>query len=153
MPEVDQVSPSRGVDSGGSLAGRGQVLVVEEPHGYQLVAIARSSSAIKRIRSILGQPHQPAMLLVATPDAADAFCDMHPQERAWMQAPDAPLIRMRRREGRFSLSGELSPSCAFLDVGLPASGVMHLLMHLLDLLWLPFRQVQVFVPMPAARGK
>ena len=78
---------------------RGQVLVVEEPHGYQLVAIARSSSAIKRIRSILGQPHQPAMLLVATPDAADTFCDMHPQERAWMQAPDAPLIRMRRREG------------------------------------------------------
>ncbi|MGA0327009.1 MAG: Sua5/YciO/YrdC/YwlC family protein [Limisphaerales bacterium] len=112
---------------------RGQVLVVEEPHGYQLVAIARSSSAIKRIRSILGQPHQPAMLLVATPDAADTFCDMHPRERAWMQAPDAPLIRMRHREGRFSLSGELSPSCAFLDVGLPASGVMHLLMHLLDL--------------------
>ena len=70
---------------------------------------------------------------MATPDAADTFCDMHPQERAWMQAPDAPLIRMRRREGRFSLSGELSPSCAFLDVGLPASGVMHLPVHLLDL--------------------
>ena len=75
---------------------RGQVLVVEEPHGYQLVAIARSSSAIKRIRSILGQPHQPAMLLVATPDAADTFCDMHPQERAWMQAP-APTVPLPSR--------------------------------------------------------
>ena len=93
------------------------------------------------------------MLLVATPDAADTFCDMHPQERAWMQAPDAPLIRMRRREGRFSLSGELSPSCAFLDVGLPASGVMHLLMHLLDLPLAAFPAGPGFVPMPAARGK
>ncbi|NBQ23976.1 MAG: hypothetical protein EBU26_06870 [Verrucomicrobia bacterium] len=128
------------------------VIVVQEPHGHSLLGLARSNEALGRMRNLLQEPFQPATLIMATADAVDTYAQLHSMEQEAMQTPAAPLIRVRRRAVASSLAKQLCPASAFLHVGLPASGLMHLLLKLLDLPlaaffigppWLPYAATQL----------
>jgi hydrogenase maturation protein HypF len=111
----------------------GRILAVKESTGYTLVALASSSESLRRLRALLGRPHHPLPLMMGSPDGIDAFAIMNHNERQWLESPKAPCLRLQRREGLSSLSGQVAPHGPTLDACLPASGVFHLLIHLLNL--------------------
>ena len=112
---------------------QGRLLAIKDVSGFRLVCMGTSDEAIRRMRALLGQPHTPLALMLSTPDAADAFSLMEPEERNWLLSPAAPCVRLPKRPGVRSLSELLSPDSSVLDVCLPETGMFQLLLNLLNM--------------------
>lgn len=111
----------------------GGILAVKEVSGFSLIALATSDEPIRRIRALLDQVHQPIPIIVQSVDAVDAFTITTTNERQWLKQLDAPILRAKKRAGSLSLANQIAPFGSHLDIGLPNSGMLHLLLNLLNL--------------------
>ena len=112
---------------------QGGILAIKETSGFSLVALATVHEPVRRIRALLDQAHQPIPLIVNSVDAVDAFTLTGARERKWLKQLKAPLLRAKKRDGALSLADQIAPCGSHLDIGLPGSGMLHLLINLLNL--------------------
>lgn len=111
----------------------GGVLAVKEISGFSLVCLATVNEPVRRIRALLDSAHQPIPCILQSVDAIDAFVLAGVKERDWLMQSSAPLLRIKKRNNVSSLSGQIAPFGSHFDIGLPSSGILHLLMNLLHL--------------------
>ena len=111
-----------------ALLRRGGIVALQGVGGFQLLVDATNAAAVQRLRRRKGRPDKPLALLVNDLEPLEPWLRITPAERAALQAPEAPIVLLQRRELRSPwLPQELAPGSHALGVMLPASPLHALL--------------------------
>ncbi|MFM7170971.1 MAG: carbamoyltransferase HypF [Cyanobium sp.] len=111
----------------------GQILALQGVGGFQLLVDATSPTAVRRLRERKHRPSKPFALLIAHLRQLEASVEVSAGEEGALRHPAAPIVLLRRRFGGGGDPWDpVAPGCPALGVMLPASGLHHLLMELVD---------------------
>lgn len=105
----------------------GAVVALKGLGGYQLLVDATSSEAVGRLRERKRREEKP--LAVMFPDRAslELDCELSGAEAAWLEAPEAPILLLRRRAGGAVAPG-VAPGNPRLGAFLPTTPLHRLLL-------------------------
>ena len=108
----------------------GQVVAVKGLGGFHFVVDARSDDAVRRLRARKHREEKPLALMYATLGDVEADCDIGPAEARLLEAPESPIVLLRRRrDGRDEPSPLVAPGNPYLGAMLPYTPLHHLLLH------------------------
>ena len=114
----------------------GGMVALKGVGGFQLVASARSRSAIAALRRHKARPDQPVALMAASVDTVRRACRLDPETQRLLTDPSAPIVLLDRLADADGLPLELlAPDTSTLGVMLPASP-LHVLLAAGPLDWL-----------------
>jgi len=114
------------IAAAGEVLRRGGVVAVKGLGGYQIVADACSSSAVRRTRQMKARPDRPLAVMVADLDAAALVCDLSGAARAELASPSGPVVLAARRDPS-PLAPEIAPGVSTIGVMLPTTPLHHML--------------------------
>jgi hydrogenase maturation protein HypF len=107
----------------------GQVVAVKGLGGFHLLVDARNEGAVHRLRARKQREEKPLALLFPTLAAIEAACDVSAAEARLLQAPEAPIVLLRRRAGDSGLAPSVAPHNPYLGAMLPYTPLHLLLLH------------------------
>ena len=111
----------------------GQILALQGVGGFQLLVDGTSRAAVQRLRERKRRPAKPFALLVAHPRNLEPAVWVSAEEEEALRHAAAPIVLLRRRWGPNGDPWEpVAPGSPALGVMLPASGLHHLLVELVD---------------------
>lgn len=120
-------------DAATTLLGRGEVVLVKGPGGYQLACDATQAAAVQRLRTLLPGGMRPLALLVKDLDMLRRWCVTTPVAEQALTDPAAPQVLLARRSNPFAgavpLADTVAPGLHALGVMLPPTPLHHLLMR------------------------
>lgn len=120
-------------DATTTLLGRGEVVLVKGPGGYQLACDATQAAAVQRLRTLLPDGTRPLSLMVKDLDMLRRWCVTSPVAEQALTGPAAPLVLLPRRsspcDGALPLADAVAPGLGELGVMLPPTPLHHLLMR------------------------
>lgn len=102
----------------------GGIVAVKALGGYHLATCATDPAALGRLRARKRRARKPFAVMVADLDAAARLADLDPCRRAWLGAPEAPIVLAPARD---RLPPEVTGGLAEVGLMLPATPVHHLL--------------------------
>ncbi len=108
---------------------RGGIIAVKGVGGYQLLASAENSEAIRALRERKRRPSKPFALLARDLSQAAEFCRIDDDEAEALLSPERPIVLLERT-GRGNVCAEVAPGNRRLGFLLPASPLHHLLSSL-----------------------
>ncbi len=94
----------------------GKIGALQSLGGFHLACRADSAPAVKKLRRAKRRPHKPFAVMAPSLAAAKKFCRITAAEAASLCSPEAPVVMLRRRPGKF---GEPAPALSRLGVMLP----------------------------------
>ena len=94
----------------------GRIGALQSLGGFHLACRADSPAALSRLRAVKHRPHKPFAVMLPTLAAARKLCLVSKIEAAALSSPEAPVVMLRRRPGRFA---EPAPGLSRLGVLLP----------------------------------
>jgi hydrogenase maturation protein HypF len=105
----------------------GQIVALKGLGGFHLVADARNSSALRRLRA--GKPRREKPFALMAQDLAQArtLCEIPDATVELLQSPEAPIVLLRRLPGA-PVAVEVAPDNPYLGVMLPYTPLHHLLL-------------------------
>ncbi len=107
---------------------RGQIVALKGIGGFQLIADARNSTAVARLRERKAREEKPFALLMPTLEVARQFCEISDAEEKLLTSPAAPIVLLRPKAPG-SLGPEVAKGSPHLGVMLPYSPLHHLLLR------------------------
>jgi hydrogenase maturation protein HypF len=114
----------------------GLIVAMKGLGGFQLLADARSTAAVARLRQRKNRPVKPFAIMAPSLAAARGYCAISAGEKALLQSPAAPIVLVERRQAQAStpvpLSALVAPGNAWLGVMLPYTPLHHLLLRQLN---------------------
>ncbi len=119
-----------------SLVLAGRVLALKGLGGFQLVVDATNADALGRLRERKHRPDRPFALMIATLEEVRQYCEVSQEEAAMLGSHQAPIILLRKRNGRGSsemeknrsMAAGVAPGNPYLGVMLPYTPLHYLLM-------------------------
>ncbi|HCV43821.1 MAG TPA: carbamoyltransferase HypF [Bacteroidetes bacterium] len=113
---------------------RGEVLAVKGLGGFHLMVDARNETAVQLLRERKHREEKPFALMYSSIDAVRMDCDVSEMEQRLLEAPEAPIVLLERRESgvQSSVAVSVAPSNPYLGVMLPYTPLHHMLMRELD---------------------
>jgi hydrogenase maturation protein HypF len=106
----------------------GQIVAIKGLGGYHLACDAANFSAVAELRRRKARDEKPFALMVADLEAAETLCEITEAERRLLQAPQRPIVLLRRRPGT-----PLAPAVALgnplLGIMLPYTPLHHVLLR------------------------
>ena len=109
---------------------RGGILALKGVGGFQLLADPRSADAVRRLRKLKHRREKPLALMGRSADAVRSFFHADELQMEALEAPAAPIVLLRWRNGGRYHPDLLSPdNPAEAGVMLPASPLHELLMQ------------------------
>jgi hydrogenase maturation protein HypF len=109
----------------------GEILAVKGLGGFHLIADARNSDAVARLRFHKAREQKPLALMARDLDQARALCDIPPEAAALLASPEAPIVLLRRLPGA-PVAANVAPGNPYLGVMLPYTPLHHLLLRAVD---------------------
>jgi len=106
---------------------RGEIVALKGVGGFQLLADARNSSAVTRLRERKHREEKPFALLMPSLAVVRQYCTVTAAEEQLLLSPAAPIVLLRPNEG-CDLAPDVAKSSPYLGVMLPYSPLHHLLM-------------------------
>ncbi len=129
----DGKEPSWGEDALGAavrLLQAGGVLAVKGLGGFHLACDATDEEAVRTLRRRKHRDLKPFAVMVASPEAAVAYCSLSESERALLASSRRPVVLLDRLDGHgHSLSGGVAPDVTTYGLFLPYTPLHHLLLH------------------------
>ncbi len=110
---------------------QGQIVAVKGIGGFQLLVDARNSDAVQRLRTRKHRAAKPLAVMYPTLAAIAGDCRVEPLEARLLQAPEAPIVLLAKRNGA-PPAPEVAPGNPYLGAMLPSSPLHYLLLHELD---------------------
>jgi len=104
----------------------GGLLALKGLGGYQLLADARASAAVRRLRGVKARPHEPLAVMVGDLAEAQSLGDVGPVEAQLLTSAAAPIVLLTPRGGR--VCAEVAPHSPTLGVMLPTTALHALLL-------------------------
>ena len=112
---------------------RSGVLAVKGLGGYHLSCRADDSEAVGRLRTSKFRPSKPFAVMVQSVEAAASFGTVGPEEAALLEAPEAPIVLLRKRRGsQDRLTPQVSPQNGYVGTMMPYTPLHHLLLGAAD---------------------
>jgi len=121
VPASDPLSAAAGLLAGGA------VVAVKGLGGFHLACDASNSSALRLLRERKRRDEKPFAVMVADLDTAKQIADISAEEEALLNAPERPIVLLRRRSGT-KLAAEVSPETPLVGLFLPYTPLHHLLL-------------------------
>ena len=106
---------------------QGALVALKGLGGFQLLADARHTAALERLRQGKQRGEKPFALMYPSLEAVEAHCRVSALEARLLRAPEAPIVLPRRRGD--DLSALVAPDHACLGVMLPYTPLHHLLLE------------------------
>ncbi|MFM7237760.1 MAG: Sua5/YciO/YrdC/YwlC family protein, partial [Cyanobium sp.] len=111
----------------------GQILALQGVGGFQLLVDGTSDRAVRRLRQRKHRPAKPFALLVADSGTPALDVVISPGEEQCLRHPAAPIVLLQRRFSHPPDAWDsVAPGSPLLGVMLPASGLHHLLVGLVN---------------------
>ena len=111
----------------GLLAGR--IGALKGTGGYHLACDARSSAAVRRLRSRQKSDDRPLTIMVANLAAARALCSISEAEAALLTSARRPIVMLKKLPGSSVLADEVGLGSPYLGVVLPFTAIDYLILH------------------------
>lgn len=108
---------------------QGQIVAVKGLGGFHLVVDAGQEDAVARLRQRKKRYEKPLALMYPTLERLRRDCDPDPLEERLLQAPEAPIVLLRRRQGTSSVAPSVAPANPYLGAMLPYTPLHHLLLR------------------------
>ena len=109
----------------------GKILALKGTGGYQLLADARNSHAIAKLRKRKNRLRKPFALMLPSLKAAHELCFINQKEQQTLTSAASPIVLLQRRPDSTILES-VAPDNSLLGIMLPYSPLHHLLLHDLD---------------------
>jgi hydrogenase maturation protein HypF len=106
---------------------QGKIVALKSIGGFQLLADARSSSAVARLRKRKLREHKPFALLMPSLECVRRYCETNTQEENLLLSSAAPIVLLETKEAA-GLAPEVAQDSPCFGVMLPYSPLHHLLM-------------------------
>jgi hydrogenase maturation protein HypF len=116
------------VEEAARALGAGLIVALKGIGGFQLLADARSSPAVVRLRRRKHREEKPFALMMPDLDSVRRWCRVSPDEEDVLRSPAAPIVLLEP-SGEPGIAPEAAMSSPFLGVMLPYSPLHHLLMR------------------------
>jgi hydrogenase maturation protein HypF len=110
----------------------GRILALKGIGGFQLIVDARLPGAVQRLRVRKRREEKPFALMYPSIDLVRLDCKILDLEARLLQAPEAPIVLLRRILTASLLAPSVAPGSPTLGVMLPYSPLHHLLMRDLE---------------------
>lgn len=94
----------------------GKIGALQSLGGFHLACRADRPKALKKLRAAKRRPHKPFAVMAPSLAAARKLCRISAPEAAALCSPEAPVVMLRRRPGKFA---EPAPGLSRLGVMLP----------------------------------
>jgi len=107
----------------------GKIGALRSLGGFHLACRADDPSAIRKLRGAKRRPHKPFAVMAPSLAAVKKYCFISPAEAAALGSPEAPVVMLRRRPGKFK---EPAPGLSRLGVMLPYTPLHAALFALLE---------------------
>ncbi|MEN6344499.1 MAG: carbamoyltransferase HypF [Armatimonadia bacterium] len=109
-----------------ALLAAGGILAAKGIGGFHLACDARSSAAVRRLRSRKGREEKPLAVMVASREAAEALCELSEDATFLLTSTRAPILLCPKRRPE-RLAAEVAPDSADYGLLLPYTP-LHLLL-------------------------
>ena len=107
---------------------RAGILALKGLGGFYLCCRAEDAEAVGRLRTSKFRPSKPLAVMVRTIAEAEIFCRVDRVEAALLEALEAPITLLRKRQDVNGLAPEIAPQNGYVGVMLPYTPLHHLLM-------------------------
>lgn len=111
----------------------GKILALLGLGGFQLIVDATNPAAVSALRARKRRPHKPFAIMCPSLESVGNWCHLGTEEAAWLSAPQAPILLLRRRQtipvDIPPIAEEVAPGNPYLGVMLPYTPLHHLFMH------------------------
>ena len=109
----------------------GQVLALKGLGGYQLLADATSTEAVRRLRERKRREEKPFAVMFPDLASLQTVCEVNEEELVWLQSPEAPILLLHRRPETAVVDG-VAPGNPRLGAFLPYTPLHRLLLGVVD---------------------
>lgn len=107
----------------------GKIIAAKGLGGFQLLADARSESAVAALRLRKRRPAKPFAVMVPDIGAARHLARISPVEADALTSAAGPIVLLRARDGANGLAPSVAPATPLLGLMLPTTPLHHLLMR------------------------
>jgi hydrogenase maturation protein HypF len=105
----------------------GRIVALKGLGGFHLMADARDSEAVIRLRARKHREEKPLAVMFPSLSAVAAHCDLSAAESRLLSSPERPIVLVRRREAD-DLSPAIAPGNPYVGALLPYTPLHHLLL-------------------------
>jgi hydrogenase maturation protein HypF len=106
----------------------GEIVALKGVGGFQLLADARNSEAVARLRERKHREEKPFALMMPSLEMARQYCEISPAEVELLESQAAPIVLLRPKPGT-DIARNVAHCSPYLGVMLPYSPLHHLLME------------------------
>ncbi|MCR4374283.1 MAG: carbamoyltransferase HypF [Acidobacteria bacterium] len=106
----------------------GRLVAVKGLGGFHLMALASHDAAVRDLRARKHREEKPLALMASSIAEAAALCEVSAAERRLLEAPEAPIVLLRRRDGAVAVAPSVAPNNPWLGVMLPGTPLHHVLL-------------------------
>ncbi len=107
----------------------GEILAIKGLGGFHLVCDARNADAVMRLRARKQREEKPLAVMAAGSASLSERVELAPAERELLEAPERPIVLLRKRAGCDSELEGVAPGIAWLGTMLPYTPLHYLLFH------------------------
>ncbi|MBU0678434.1 MAG: carbamoyltransferase HypF [Verrucomicrobia bacterium] len=108
---------------------KGLVVAVKGLGGFHLVTDATSDKAVLLLRERKHREEKPFAVMFPDLASVEAVCEVGSEERRLLQAPESPIVLLRRRADGARISDAVAPGNPYLGVMLPYTPLHHILLR------------------------
>jgi len=113
---------------------KGMIIALKGIGGYQLICDARSSDAIKTLRTRKHRNEKPFALMFSNLESVKNECEVSAEEERLLTSVESPIVLLEKKRGFKSiLSDECAKGNPYLGVMLPYSPLHHILIRKLKI--------------------
>jgi hydrogenase maturation protein HypF len=105
---------------------KGKIVALKGIGGFQLLADARQSSAVVRLRERKLREHKPFAMLMPSVECVRRYCDVNLEAESLLLSAAAPIVLLHPRDV-CDLAPEVAQHSSCIGVMLPCSPIHHLL--------------------------
>lgn len=107
----------------------GRSIAMKGLGGFHLVCDATNPEAVARLRQLKHRPGKPLAVMALNVESVRAFCEVSPQEAAWLQGPERPIVLLQKKAEADQRMPDIAPGIAAIGVMLPYTPLQWLLFH------------------------
>ena len=111
------------------LIGEGHILAIKGLGGFHLACDATNERAVAELRRRKHRYGKPFALMARDAGMVAEYAVLGVQERAALEALEAPIVILERRDTRRTIASKVSPGQNTLGFMLPYTPLHHILMH------------------------
>lgn len=113
---------------------KGMIIALKGIGGYQLIADARNSEAVKTLRTRKHRNEKPFALMFPSFDDVKHECEISEDEERLLCSVESPIVLLKKKNGTGSdLSDECAKGNPYLGVMLPYSPLHHILLRKINI--------------------